>query len=221
MWQIYLFGLAVGLGVVVTPGPINFEIVRRSLAFGPRFGIAFGFGALSADMCYLTAISLGASALLTALPNWGKAIMLLVAAGLLTWIGLKAVRAKVADEAEMGRKEIKAAEESAGTSGGRLSSSYVLGLALTLSNPATIGFWCAVSLTAASRLQGTVIRTLTLMAGVATAAAFWTCAISLIAGRFHRTIAPRTQVVVERSTGAVLCLFAALSAFGAIRTLLR
>lgn len=221
MWQLYVFGLAVGLGAVVTPGPINFEIVRRSLAYGPRFGLAFGFGALSADLCYLTAISLGASALLTALPGWAKAAMLVVAAGLLMRVGVKAVRARLADEVELERREVRAAEETAKRSSGGIRSSYLLGLALTLSNPATIGFWCAVSLTAANRFRGTLAGTVSLMAGVGTAAALWTSAVSLIAGRFHRVIRPRTHLMVERAAGIVLCLFAALATFEAVRTLAR
>ena len=80
------------------------------------------------------------------------------------------LRAKVAEESELGEKEVRAAEETAGKNGGRLSSSYFLGLVLTLSNPATIGFWCAVSLTAAGRLQGTLARTRACFAGTSRAA---------------------------------------------------
>ena len=83
MWKIYLLGLTVGLGAVAAPGPINVEIVRRSLAYGARIGGAFGLGVFAADLCFLVATSMGAAAIINGLPPWARAAIFGVGAILL------------------------------------------------------------------------------------------------------------------------------------------
>jgi L-lysine exporter family protein LysE/ArgO len=221
MWQILLLGMGVGLGAAAAPGPINIEIVRRALAYGPRLGAAFGLGAVSADLIYVTATSMGASALVQTLPDAGKAAMLTVVALLLMILGVKALLTKMEDEVALVDKELQPPRETPRYKDRSLSGSYFLGLALTLSNPTTIGYWSVISIAATEHRAGRAIPiTLPLVCGVATACTLWVIAVVTIAGRFHRVMNPRMHIMVERAAGLILCLFAVLSAAKAVQLFL-
>ena len=221
MWKIYLLGLTVGLGAVAAPGPINVEIVRRSLAYGARIGGAFGLGVFAADLCFLVATSMGAAAIINGLPPWARAAIFGVGAILLLAFGLKALRFRLEDEVALAQKELQAAEASAPAAGRGVPASFFLGLALTLSTPTTYACWLGVGLAAASHgMEERMTITLPLAAGFATTCLIWLFSVVHIAGSFHRVVRPRTQLVLDRVVGGVLCAFAAYSAYLAVRLLL-
>lgn len=60
-----LIGLGLGLGAAVPIGPVNVEIARRTLARGRMAGMALGFGAVTVDVLFAVATSLGLSRLVT------------------------------------------------------------------------------------------------------------------------------------------------------------
>lgn len=190
---------------------------------GPKFGFSFGMGAVSADIFYLTAISMGAAAVIRALPDWGKAVLAFVAAALIAMIGIRALRTRpgdiaLASDAPSPPDSLPGPLKS--LSGTGLKRSYLLGFALTLSSPTTILYWLTVSAnTVALFASDDMDLTLPLVLSVGITCTIWVAMVVTLASRFHRSINPRTVFVIERVVGGLLLLFAALSAYGGIRIL--
>ena len=231
MLQIFTVGLALGFYAAAMPGPINLEVIRRSISRGPRLGLTFGLGACLADVTFVLLSSLGALALVNSLPLWGKGIMWLTGALILFWLGVKGLRAKVpaspsAHTGTTGKNPVVADwGPPAKVSIGDMIGSFLLGLALTLSSPPTIMFWVFNSLMVAStHLTGHPAENVhvpyMLAAGVGVACTLWVTGAVLVTGRFHRNLQPRTYIWVERVAGSALCGFACYALFQAVKILL-
>lgn len=218
MWHVFFYGFAFGFGAAVFPGPINLEVVRRAISRGPVAAIAFGMGAVSADVFYVMAISAGAAAVLSALPDWAQSALYALGAGLLFFIGLKALRTKTVavvgpdEEAEPGEDAGPALAERCAS----LGKAYLLGLALTLGSPPTIFYWLLTSVTAAQHFGNGWLFSSMLAAGVLTACTAWVLIVSLTIGQFHKRLNPRYILLVERTVGAILLCLALYSAGKAI-----
>jgi threonine/homoserine/homoserine lactone efflux protein len=218
MWHVFLYGFAFGFGAAVFPGPINLEVVRRAISRGPVPAIAFGMGAVTADVFYVLAISAGAAVILAALPMWAQAVLYALGAVLLAIIGVKAVRTKTVaivpaeEEAEPGEDTSTLVTE-------RLSSllkGYFLGLILTLGSPPTIFYWLLMSVTAAQHFGNGWFFSLVLATGVLTACSGWVFVVSIIIGQFHRHLNRKYILFVERTVGAILIALAIYSAGKAV-----
>lgn len=227
MWQIFIIGLVMGITAAAVPGPINLEVVRRALSRGPRVGMAFGMGAVTADVLFVIASSVGALALFTALPKGGQAILWLVGSILLLLVGMSALRARMPIERRPmpdDTQEISSVEFPGPVYNvRRVIRNYFLGLALTLTSPPTIMYWVITGLGIAkftAEAEDPEKVPLTLAAGVGISCALWVAGVVTIAGSFHRKIQPQTYVLVERIGGAALCSFAVYSLYKAMRILL-
>lgn len=220
LFQLMLYGATVGLGAALAPGPINLEIVRRAITRGPRYGFAFGMGAVTADLTYLTLAALGAAAVIMTLPVWGKVLLSFVGTALLLFIGVRVLRLRPQD-VSLGSANGEETLAPAGM-GPRpsLLRSYLLGLALTLSSPTTFLYWLGISVFAAQHFAGSGSLALPLTLGVGGACTLWVTTVVLLAGRFHRRISPGTVLVVERVIGVALIGFACLSALNGLRMLM-
>lgn len=220
-----------GITAAAVPGPINLEVVRRALSRGPVLGLAFGMGAVTADVIFCIAGSLGASTLVSSLPRGGKAVMWLVGSTCLLVVGLAALRAKEPKQRpvpNMNETQEVASLQLAHPVIGlqRILKYYFVALALTLSSPATIMYWVANSLGVSkfvadpSEADQPDYVPYVLAAGVAIATTLWVVGVATIAGKFHRRISPRTYLMVEHAGGLALCGFAAFSFYKAIRIMM-
>ena len=70
--MLILIGLGLGLGAAVPIGPVNVEIARRTLQRGRAAGMALGFGAVTVDVIFAVATSLGLSRLVSKETLTGK-----------------------------------------------------------------------------------------------------------------------------------------------------
>lgn len=228
MLQIFTVGLALGFYAAAMPGPINLEVIRRSISRGPRLGLSFGLGASLADVTFVLLSSLGALALINSLPLWGKGIMWLTGSVILFILGVRGLRARFPVNAV---GNVTGLQQSLnGTLNIRRASisdmvkSFLLGLALTLSSPPTIMFWVFNSLMVAStHLTGAAAENVNvpylLAAGVGVATTLWVTGAVLVTSRFHRNLRPRTYIWVERIAGGALCGFASYALFEALKIL--
>ncbi len=213
MWHVFLYGFAFGFGAAVFPGPINLEVVRRAISRGPIPAIAFGLGAVCADVFYVFAISAGAAALLSALPMWAQATLYAIGGVLLFAIGGKALRAKAApvvspeEEAEPGED----VDPAITTRPSSLVRGFLLGLALTLGSPPTIFYWLLISVNAAQHFGNGWFFSTLLSVGVFAACSGWVLLVALIIGEFHRRLNPRYILMVERVVGGILICLAIYS----------
>ncbi len=229
MLQIFTLGLALGFYAAAMPGPINLEVIRRSISRGPKLGLSFGLGASLADVTFVLLSSLGALALINSLPLWGKGIMWLTGAVILFFLGVRGLRVKVPKSMPTGQTgahpSLDDTVQLPAPTIGEIVRSFLLGLALTLSSPPTIMFWVFNSLMVASTsLTGPAAENVNvpymLAAGVGVACTLWVTGAVLVTSRFHRNLRPRTYVWVERVAGTALCGFATYALIEAGKILL-
>src|SRR2546423_14881985 len=95
--SLILKGILLGLGAAVPIGPVNVEIVRRTLRGGFFAGFALGCGAVTVDVCYAILSSLGFGLLFNRpifyWPLSVGGIALLTYLGVMCWAGaIKAMR---------------------------------------------------------------------------------------------------------------------------------
>jgi threonine/homoserine/homoserine lactone efflux protein len=231
MWHIYVIGFVMGLTAAAVPGPINLEVVRRALSRGTILGLAFGMGAVTADIIFTIAMTYGASTLVNSLSRNGKALMWLFGSVCLLFVGFTAFRAKMPEQKPLPKigetQEIGTIELAHPVVGlQRILKYYFVALFLTLSSPATIMYWVASSIgfskftSDPAEVDQPDYVPYVLAAGVGIACTLWVVMVATIAGKFHRRIQPRTYLLVEHAGGLALCGFAAFSFYKAIRILM-
>ncbi|WP_236243196.1 LysE family translocator [Streptomyces sp. CC228A] len=115
--------VAVGLGMVLTPGPNMIYLVSRSVTQGRRAGVVSLAGVAVGFLVYLVATNLGLSVLFVAVPEL-YAVVRLAGAGYLAWLAWNALRP--------GGVSVFAPQEAAPAPPRRL---FVMGLATSLLNP--------------------------------------------------------------------------------------
>jgi threonine/homoserine/homoserine lactone efflux protein len=133
-------GFLVGFPIAVSPGPIFFLVLRRTLARGWRSGLVSGLGVATGDATYAALAAFGVAAVTTLLIAERRWIGLLggIAIALIGTLALKhplRVPPPQAGEGNVGRE---------GDRGPRAGRDYFSMLALTLSNPSTILSFTAV-----------------------------------------------------------------------------
>lgn len=130
-------GIVLGLGAAMPIGPVNVEIARRTLRRGFAAGFALGSGAVSVDVTYavLTSVSLGRvlqrPAVLWPVTILGTAFLLYLA-----YLSLRgAWRDWKADPLDAAAPPAERQRHRGG---------YLTGVAMTLLNPMTLGFWFVI-----------------------------------------------------------------------------
>lgn len=134
-----VLGFVLGWSVAWPPGPINAEIIRRTLAAGFWSGYGVGVGASTGDAVWAVVVILGASTIFLTpaaheLLAGISTLMLVLLAGLYlrgAWQGLVHWRA--------GAEPPPAAPRL-----GSAKAGFLLGLGLALTSPWNLAFWLAV-----------------------------------------------------------------------------
>ena len=125
-------GFLVGFPIAVSPGPIFFLVLRRTLARGWRSGLVSGLGVATGDATYAALAAFGVAAVTTFLIAERRWIGL-VGGVAIALIGLRALRSPHPDP-----------RPRAGEGNRQLAGAYGSMVALTLSNPSTIVSFTAV-----------------------------------------------------------------------------
>ncbi len=204
-----LNGFILGWSVAWPPGPINVEMIRRSLlphSAGGGFWSAWplGLGACSGDFCWALGVSAGAGALM----NTPRVRLIL---GVFSLVLLLFLACTYANHAWRAAREHRVASLTNGLStrsprpkrGG-----YFLGFTLALTSPLSIGFWFAVigSQQGSSR---TFINSLALAGAVVLGAVTWTLVLCLAVKQGTRIFAhPSWQILTQALTAVVMIYFA-------------
>lgn len=195
-------GLLLGWSVAWPPGPVNTEIVRRSLAFGFLPAFVVGAGASTADFLWALAVALGAGAL-AGLPGVRPALATVSFALLLflAWTFLAGAWRSWRDH-RSGRGPAPP---------GRLDTThggYAVGLLMALSSPWNLAFWLAVI-----GQQGgdtlSVGRSMILAGSVVTAALAWSVVLAGGVRLGARFATPAWEIGTRAATGVLMLLFAA------------
>ena len=197
-------------------GPVNVQIARRVLRGGFGAGFALGCGAVTADVIYAVLSSVGLrSVTQSPLVQWPVRVG---GIGLLAYLGMRCLQGEReawrADPIGTGGVAAEVPRESA-------RASYLTGLAMTLFNPMTLGFWFV----AVPALAGAVARDpahdLPLVClGVFIGTIGWVvtfCAALALAGRYRRNW---WLAAADATGGVALLVFAAAALLSSIRAFL-
>lgn len=201
-----------GLSVAAPIGPVNLEIIRRTLRDGWLSGAALGVGATLVDLSYFLGVTFGVFAIL------GHPIFTLVnltaGGGVLIWLGVGALREGLRLMAGVAPPPATAAVRPGTPPSAApppilraIGSSLAVGLVMTALNPMTIVFWATmpaglfrgVHPSAAQILMGG----LAVWAGTLT----WIAALMVFLAATRHAVGPRLLGVVSVLGGAVIVAY--------------
>jgi threonine/homoserine/homoserine lactone efflux protein len=198
-------GFILGWSVAWPPGPINAEMIRRSIiphSRGGGFWSAWplGLGACTGDFCWALGVSAGAGALM----NTPRIRLIL---GLFSLVLLMFLAGSYSVGAWRAMRRHRSLSL---TNGGpaRPRNGYFLGLMLALMSPFNIGFWLAV-IGSQQRTSHTFPSSLVLAGAVVLGAIAWTLVLCLAVRQGARIFArPSWQVITQALTAVVMIYFA-------------
>jgi threonine/homoserine/homoserine lactone efflux protein len=196
-----LKGLIIGFSIAAPVGPIGLLCIQRTVAYGRKSGLVSGLGAATADGLYGIVAGFGLTAvstLLVSLQLWVR----LIGGAFLLYLGVKTFLSQPADTAaNLPRKD--------------LLSDYASTVFLTITNPLTIFSFAAVFAGAgllSSRRD--FVSAGSLVAGVILGSALWWVALSSGISFFSGRFTSRVLVIVNKTAGVVLVLFAVVAFAG-------
>jgi len=134
MLSAFIEGFILGLGAAVPVGPINILIMTNALK-NYKNAVSIGFGAMSADITYLTLILLGLFAFVK--NQTFQMVLGMFGSLFLTYIAYMIYKNRD-EKIEIDPSKIKDNHT-------KIGANYFKGYSLTLLNPYTIGFWISVS----------------------------------------------------------------------------
>ena len=199
-------GIVLGWSVSWPPGPVNAEMIRRSLrpktdggGFWPAWVV--GIGACIGDFTWAFGVSLGAGAALNA--PLIRRTLAIVSLGLLSFLAFvftrSAWRILRNHRAEPGTEAAPAR---------RSRSGLLIGFSMAVSSPWNLGFWLAV-VGSQSAGSSSIAESVVLAGAVVCGALIWTLVlcvgVKLAADIFAR---PEWQVTTEIVTAGVMLWFA-------------
>lgn len=193
---LFASSLLIGLSIAAPVGPIGLLTIQRSLAQGPRAGLATGLGAAAADAVYGAVGAYGVTWLIGALVA-ARVPLALFGGAFLLWMAWRLVRAPLAQQA---------ASAPAGSLWRHFAGTFVL----TLSNPATIFSFIAVfgSMAGTSAQASASASPAVMVAGVLIGSAAWWLFLSSAVGRLRERFDDRWRRRVNAVSAFVLAGFA-------------
>ena len=201
-----VLALGFGFGFVVAAqiGPMSLFMIRSTLASGLRVGLAIGAGIAVVDALYAAAGAAGAAPLLAIGPL--RTVFGLVGAAAIGALGIRTLYHARKPAAEGGRAAVATPRRA-----------FVVSLAATSANPATIVSWAAVFAAAgAAGAADTALGTALLVAGVGLGSLAWVTMLATGAAGARRALGAGFIRAADVVAGTGLIGFAAVLAVGAI-----
>ncbi|GAA4924832.1 L-lysine exporter family protein LysE/ArgO [Stackebrandtia albiflava] len=198
----FFTGLAFGLGLIIPIGAQNILVFSQGLALGMPRALWTVLATACCDTLLILAGALGANALLTQVPGL-QAVLLAAGAVLLTYLGVKSLRAKVVHTD---------AAEAAITNPRQVITKAV---AASLFNPHAI--IDTVGILGAAIAAQSVAGRATFTMGTISASWLWFLMLAAAAAAMRHVLTPRRRVWFDRVSGVILCGFAASFAVEFVR----
>jgi threonine/homoserine/homoserine lactone efflux protein len=205
-------GFIIGWSVAWPPGPINAEILRRTLvpvSRGGGFWAAWqlGLGACTGDFLWALAVMAGAGALL----NTPRVRLIL---GVISFVLLLLLAAMFARNAWRSARAVAPTEtvsDEKNVSGRNTLGGYFLGLTIALTSPWNLGFWLAVVGGQQSVTRDASFwNSFAFAASVVLGAVAWTLVFSIAIKQGARVFArPAWQAATQAITCVLMLFFAA------------
>ena len=205
-------GFLVGFPIAVSPGPIFFLVLRRTLDRGWRSGFVSGLGVGTGDAIYAALAAFGVAAVTTVLLGERRWIGLMGGIAILV-IGLRTLASPhPALARERGKGKDLAGE---GTRSG-LAAAYGSMVALTLSNPSTILSFTAVFAGLGLHVAGGWRPALALVVGVWLGSVVWWILLTGGASRLRERLTPSIIRGVGLFSGIALLGFGVVTVGAAL-----
>ncbi|MFC0397587.1 LysE family translocator [Paraburkholderia rhizosphaerae] len=208
MFNVGLFLTAAGVGLAVAApiGPMGMLCIRRTLAGGPRAGLAIGLGIASGDAAYGLVAALGLVSVSQFMLAYDKPLH--IAAGVfLLWLGLRTILQKTPDDngAHAGDANGNGKLAALGRSGAMRS--FGGALLLTLTNPQTVIMFAALFTTLAPRGAFASDVAFTTVLGVFFGSIAWWCCLVTVVSLARHAIGRRLRMIIDRVAGLALAVF--------------
>jgi threonine/homoserine/homoserine lactone efflux protein len=208
-------GAVLGLSIAAPVGPIGVLFIRRTVADGFGAGFAGGLGTAAADAFYAALAAAGLTAVSTMLATHGTALRL-VAAAMLLWLGVSAIRGAAATGSAAPREAAAMAEPRLAVSAAVPAAAatawvptFAQTFGLTLANPTTILSFAAIFGGLGLAETGAGGDAAALVVGVFAGSLAWWAALGGALSAARARITPRAVAWINRGSGAVLIGFAA------------
>lgn len=188
-WEVLLKGLAAGLAISASVGPVNVLCLSRTLTKGRKAGLISGFGAATADTTYGAIAGFSVQWVLGFLlreENWIRLFggILLIALGVFYYLrrpkGLRETREEKTTQ-----------------------SDWVSAFFLNLTNPTTVLSFMAV-LTALGFTERAWWQGLTLVLGIFAGAMLWWTALAAVVNHFRDQLSDGFTVWMNRVAGVAI-----------------
>lgn len=198
-----LKGYTTGWLVAAPIGPVNLEIIRRTLREGALAGLAVGFGAACIDMTCLLVFSMGLGELLRG--DTVRRVASVLGGLVLIVLGTLALREARRWWLRRGEALMMAQHGDGRRSGWRsMGRHFTVGLLMTSLNPMTIAFWSSVSLEFADlAMMQRLAASLAVMAGCFS----WVMTIVTIVTLARRRVGARMFAIATAAGGLFLIFF--------------
>jgi putative LysE/RhtB family amino acid efflux pump len=196
-----------GLAIAAPVGPTSMTAIRRGLATGAWAAFWVGMGAALTDFFYIAATYAGLTPLLERVPGL-KTVLYVAGAIVLGRIAIGAIRdalTGVGTPIIGGSEAVVPARE-------RWTTLLLLGVGITLVNPATITYWLSVggAFVAANLVERSVVEATGAMLAIWIGSAFWFSVLAIIVGVARARIErlPWLFRAVGLASGLILLAFA-------------
>lgn len=208
--------LILGFSVAAPLGPTGTTVVRRSMTSGSWYGFGIGLGAALTDFIYFGATLAGVTPLVERI-DWLPPFLYIIGVVLLGKLGIESILES--------RRNIDAVmiptRGTAPIHDYRWRDAVMLGIAITVVNPATISSWLSLggAFSAAHMTDQPIAVAVAAMLAVAAGSAIWFGILAGVSGLGGRTSASRTPVLVRTvgfASGIILLAFAAVFLWRAI-----
>jgi threonine/homoserine/homoserine lactone efflux protein len=203
VFSLLLRGLALGFAVAASPGPIFFICLRRTLVRGRFYGLVSGLGVATADAVYAAIAAFGFAVVISAVST-GRRPLALAGGAVLIGLGLRILFDRSAVPAE-----------APSTSGTGHAWAYFSTLGLTITNPATIISFAALSATLSLGGGGQPARPAALVAGVLIGSATWWCVLAIGASLLRGRLTPAVIRAINTFSGLAIAVLGMLAVYAA------
>lgn len=188
--------MLLGLSVAAPVGAIGVLIIRRSLAYGWRFGFVSGLGVATADAAYGAIAAFGLTALTSALTALTDPLRLFGGLFLL-YLGLRTFLARAA-------APITATADASRN----LPGAYLSIFALTIVNPQTILTFLSAFAGLGALDAADSLAPFLMVGGVFTGSVSWWLVLSAAISTLRVRIDARLMMWINRASGAIVIAFA-------------
>ena len=193
----FLIGTITGIVISIPIGPINVAVISRGFKQSFRDAFGVGLGASVMDFSYCAATMLGLTAMVHKLAvNIAFQVLGFV---LLLYLGIRDVATKV----ESFRYDTLLAKS------GRFHSSFLIGIAMYVSNPTLVAFWITLSgiVQSYESIIGGVFDGVLFALGVGSGTAVWYYSLLKVISWKRDSFKAETLTLLSKVSGIIMLAF--------------